>query len=105
MCRVSYTRLACAYARVCSTEAKSGKHHLFLFTGMKKKGSWFSYGRQGQNSTAVVGGSSSDEAAGSSAAATGRSERSPMLQLFSGQRSDGDTEARGGLLSSLVKNK
>jgi hypothetical protein len=28
----------------------------------------------------------------------------PMLQLFTG-RSDGDGEARGGLLSSLMKNK
>jgi hypothetical protein len=82
---------------------------------MKKNKSWFTFGRQqgaGSSSTAAgsAGASSSpaDGAAGASSsssnAAAARSERVPMLQLFTG-RSDGDGEARGGLLSSLMKNK
>lgn len=81
---------------------------------MKKNKSWFNFGRQqgGSSSTAAgsAGASSSSAADGaggassSSAAAASRSERVPMLQLFTG-RSDGDGEARGGLLSSLMKNK
>jgi hypothetical protein len=83
---------------------------------MKKNKSWFNFGRQqgaGSSSTAAgsAGASSSaaDGAAGassssSSSAAAARSERVPMLQLFTG-RSEGDGEARGGLLSSLMKNK
>jgi hypothetical protein len=80
---------------------------------MKKNKSWFNFGRQqGGSSSAAAGNaaassSSSTDAGGassSSAAAASRSERVPMLQLFTG-RSDGDGEARGGLLSSLMKNK
>lgn len=85
-----------------------------VFAGMKKNKSWFNFGRQQGGSSSTAAGSASassssaaDGAGGassSSAAAASRSERVPMLQLFTG-RSDGDGEARGGLLSSLMKNK
>jgi hypothetical protein len=82
---------------------------------MKKNKSWFNFGRQqvpGSSSTAAGSAGASSSAAdgeagasgSSSTAAAARSERVSMLQLFTG-RSDGDGEARGGLLSSLMKNK
>eukprot|EP00878_Enallax_costatus_P015761 GHUV01016516.1.p1 GENE.GHUV01016516.1~~GHUV01016516.1.p1 ORF type:complete len:615 (+),score=178.39 GHUV01016516.1:1103-2947(+) len=71
---------------------------------MKKKGSWFNFGRQQQDGAAA---GSSDDAGSSSAAAGRSSERTPMLGgLFSGQRSEAAGESKGGALrSSLVKNK
>lgn len=80
---------------------------------MRKKASWFSFGRQAASSSTGPGASGSAGAGSSSAAAaaggggSGRGERMPMLQLLTGPRSDAADggDSRTGLLSSLMKNK
>eukprot|EP00879_Flechtneria_rotunda_P003202 GHRR01003425.1.p1 GENE.GHRR01003425.1~~GHRR01003425.1.p1 ORF type:complete len:656 (+),score=226.79 GHRR01003425.1:287-2254(+) len=86
---------------------------------MKKKSSWFNFGRNQVPGTSAAGvdgrTAAGSRAAGAAAAGTSssssnaaaRGERMPMLQLFTGGRSDAaaDGEGRRGLLSSLVNNK
>jgi hypothetical protein len=117
-CCVLLGRLRCfaLLGAVCSQLRALKVSLLTVSVGMKKNKSWFNFGRQqgagGSSSSTAAGsaGASSSAADGTagasstSSAAAARSERVPMLQLFTG-RSDGDGEARGGLLSSLMKNK
>jgi hypothetical protein len=88
-------------------------------TGQRRRGPWFGLLGRGQQQGGSDGGagssgitSSSSQAAagggggggGGASSGSKAAERSPMLSLF-GRSDEGEGGGRGGLLSSLVKNK